>query len=71
MRSTTKKFSQVTLTRAYRLFDVSIEAGARPVDNITIMRFLPPSLPDSAGASDSARQLVAATKIARTVRAGG
>lgn len=47
-----------------------MKAGARPVDDITIMRFLLLSRRCD-GANDSARQLVAATKIARTVLARG
>lgn len=47
-----------------------MKAGARPVDGITIMRFLLLSPWRGDGANDSARQLVAATKIARTVLTG-
>lgn len=66
-----KNCSQGTLARVQTFrCQYWMKVGARPVDDITIMRFLLLS-PRRDGANDSARQLVAATKIARTVLAGG
>jgi len=72
MHSSSKKLFTGDISSLAQTFRCQywMKAGTRPVDDITIMRFLLLSPWRGDGANDSARQLVAATKIARTVLAG-